>query len=189
MNPDIINSIVTFIVGLFAFYLYWRKGKDEKQAAATIIIMDIRHAEQVVLSLLEKGVVDRTMKNILHDNNWAKYKHLFAGKFSQDDFGAFNRFFDACIEISDARNRMLELFYSSAIAKAEIYQQKIFLINPLSSPEGQSEKIKIFQEINSDDSFFDPDEPKRIIIKNLQLIGRLSNSAAFDRLKKIADIN
>lgn len=189
MNPDIINGAVTFVVGFVAVGVYWLTKRSEKRAAATIVIMDIRHAEQVVLSILEKGMVDRTMKNILHDNNWAKYKHLFAENFSQDDFAAFNRFFEACVEIADARKRMVDVFYSNVTAKAEIMHQKIFSIDDLLSPEGQLKKQKILHEINTDESFFDPNEPKSRILHNLQLMGRLSNTVAFEKLKAIAGIS
>ena len=80
MNPDIINSIVTFVVGLFAIGVYLATKHSEKRNAATIVVMDIRHAEQVVLSLLEKGAVDKSLKIILSENNWAKYK--FRGKLT-----------------------------------------------------------------------------------------------------------
>ena len=102
MSADIINSVVTGIVGLVAFVVYWLQKREIKRNAATIVVMDIRHAEQVVQSILEKGMVDRFLKNILSENNWAKYKHLFASDLSSDDFAAFNRFFDSCVDISDA---------------------------------------------------------------------------------------
>lgn len=188
MNLEIINSIVTFVVGLIALGVYWLTKKSEKQAAATIVVMDIRHAEQVVLSILEKGSVDRFMKNILHENNWAKYKHLFATNFSQDDFAAFNRFFEACVEISAARKRMVDVFYENINTKVELTHQKIFAIEDLLLADGQVKKEKIIKEINTEEAVFDPNEPKMIVLRNLQLIGRLSNTVAFEKLKKIAGI-
>ncbi|TPQ24455.1 hypothetical protein C2U68_19600 [Methylomonas koyamae] len=183
-----LNSIVTFIVGLFAFLVYFLSKRSEKQNAATIVVMDIRHAEQVVLSILEKGLVDKSLKNIISENNWAKYKHLFASDFSYDDFAAFNRFFDACVEISYARNRMLEVFYANLISKASISQQKIFDIEDLGSPEGQIKKQKIISEFNNEVFVFDPDDPKVRIYQSLQLMGRLSNTVAFEKLKILAGI-
>ena len=189
MNPEIFNSIVTFVVGLVALGVYWLTKRGEKQNAATIVVMDIRHAEQVVLSILEKGVVDRTLKNILSENNWAKYKHLFASEFSYDDFAAFNRFFDSCVEIADAKNRMNEVFYASLNAKTSIAQQKILDIQNISSPEAQLEKQKIIEAINAEEFVFEPKEPKERVFRSLQLKGRLSNTVAFEKLKKIGGIN
>lgn len=189
MNPEILNSIVTFVVGLVALGVYWLTKQGEKRNAATIVVMDIRHAEQVVLSILEKNLVDRTLKNILSENNWAKYKHLFASEFSYDDFAAFNRFFDSCVEIADAKKRMNEVFYASLNAKTSIAQQKILDIPNLDSPEGQVERQKIIAGINTESFVFEPDEPKERILRSLQLMGRLSNTVAFEKLKKIGCIN
>lgn len=188
MMPDIINSIVTFVVGLAAYVVYWQTKRNEKKNAATIVIMDIRHAEQVVLSILEKGMIDKSIKNILYENNWDKYKHLFASHFSYDDFAAFNRFFDSCVEIADARKRMGEVFYANINAKASIAQQRIFGIDNLSAPEGQTKKQQVIAEINGEKFVFDPEEPKARILQSLQLMGRLSNTVAFEKLKKQAGI-
>ena len=106
MIENYINGIVTFGVGLVALLVYWLSKRTERKNAATVIVMDIRCAEQVVLSILEKNSIDRYAKEILIENNWSKFKHLFFSALSYDDFTAFNRFFDSCIEISDARKRM-----------------------------------------------------------------------------------
>lgn len=188
MNPEIVNSIVTLLVGLIALVVYRMTKRAEKRNAATIVVMDIRHAEQVVISILEKGMVDRNLKNILFENNWAKYKHLFASFLSSDDFSAFNRFFDSCVEISDATNRMREVFYASLNAKASIAQTKVFAVENLFSPEGQVKKNQIIAEINTEDFVFDPKEPRDRIFRSLQLMGRLSNTVAYEKLKKLGGI-
>lgn len=188
MNPEYLNATVTFVVGFVALAVYWLTKRAEKRNAATIVVMDIRHAEQVVLSILEKGMIDKSLKNILSENNWAKYKHLFASDFSYDDFAAFNRFFEACVEIADARRRMSEVFYANLTSKASIAQQKIFAIESLPGIDGQQKKLQIIAELNSEQFVFDPDEPKARIFQSLQLMGRLSNTVAFEKLKKIAGI-
>lgn len=188
MSPDHLNAAVTFIVGLIALVVYWLTKRAEKKNAATIVVMDIRHAEQVVLLILEKQMVDITIKEILSENNWAKYKHLFASDFSHDDFAAFNRFFVACTEISDARRRMFEIFYANLNAKASITQQKLIEIeNPL-SPEGQAKRQQIINTINTEEFVYQPNEPLNRILSSLPLMGRLSNTIAFEKLKKLGGI-
>ena len=142
-----------------------------------------------VSSRSEKGGVDKSLKIILSENNWAKYKHLFASSLSSDDFAAFNRFFDACVDITDARRRMWEVFNANLTAKASFAQQKILSIKNLLSPEGQAERNQIIAEINGEVFVFDPQEPKDKIFQSLQLMGRLSNTVAFEKLKKIAGIH
>ena len=186
MNIDLINSLVTPLVGSIALIVYWLSKKNEKSSAATIIIMDIRHAENVVQSILEKDSIDISTKDVLLENNWSKYKYLFANDFSQDDFASFNRFFESCVEMSDARMRIREVFYTTINTKARLLQEKIFSIENLSTPEVQESANLITKEINESFSFFDPIEPKTRIMKNLQKMGRLSNTTSFDKLKKFS---
>jgi hypothetical protein len=151
--------------------------------------MDIRHAEQVVLSIVERGSADRNLKIILHENNWAKYKHLFASRFSYDDLAALNRFFDSCVEIAEARKRMKESFFASINAKAALLQEKILTIEDLESPTGQATKNALINRFNTETYFFDPIDPKASIHQSLQLIGQPSSSPAFEKLKRIAKID
>ena len=97
--------------------------------------------------------------------------------------------FDSCVEIADAKKRMNEVFYASLNAKTSIAQQKILDIQNISSPEGQQEKQKIIAAINAEEFVFEPNEPKERVFRSLQLMGRLSNTVAFEKLKKIGGIN
>lgn len=186
MNPEYLNSFATVAVGLFAFAVYWLSKRNEERNAAAIIVMDIRHAEQVVLSLLERAAVDRSLKPILHENNWAKYKHLFATDFSYDDFAAPNRFFDSCVEIAEAKRRMNDVFYAAVNAKAALLQEQILAIVNVESPEGQEARTKLITRFDIEAHVFDPSDPKFIVMQNLNLMGRPSNSPAFAKLKDIA---
>ena len=189
MTPDYLNSLVTFVVGLLAFVVYWLSKRHEKKNAAAIIVMDIRHAEQVILSLLERGTIDRSgLKPILHENNWAKYNHLFASDFSYDDLAAPNRFFDSCVEIADARRRMNEVFFAAVNAKAELLQQRIIDIDEIETPEGQEKRQKLIGRFNKEAYAFDPQDPKNTVQQHLSLMGRPSNSPAFAKLKRTAGI-
>ena len=186
LDPAIINSFVTLLVGTIAFIVYKLQKQHEKKSAASIIVIDIRHAEKIVLSILERGFVDVETKDVLIENNWSKYKHLFAQDFSEDDFSSFNNFFDSCIEMSDARKRIRDTFYINVNAKAEILQQKIFNIENLNTEDGQKKKVEIINTLNNESSLFEPTEPKNRMFKNLQLMGNLTKSHAFVKLKKKA---
>lgn len=188
MHSDYINSAATLIVGTVAFVVYWLNKRNEKRNAATIILMDIRHAEQVVLSILEKGSIDTFVKDVITDNNWEKYKHLFAVNFSQDDFAAFNRFFGACVEISEARSRMLDVFHANLLAKAEKVQHLLLEIKEPDSSEGQEKRQSIINYACKESFVFDPDDPKAKVFRSLQLMGRLSNTTAFEKLKSVAGV-
>ncbi len=57
-----VKNLATPIVGAVALVVYWLNKRNEKRNAATIVLMDIRHAELVVQSILEKGAVDTFVK-------------------------------------------------------------------------------------------------------------------------------
>lgn len=186
---DIANAIVTLLVGSVAILVYGLSKRAERRNAATIIIMDIRHAEQVVMSVLEKDRIDRSMRRIIMENNWVKYKHLFASTFSSDDFSAFNRFFYACVEIAESRERMMSVFEENVRAKSQFIQNEILSIEDPSSSEGQQKRHDIIKQVEAEIYVFEPNEPKLRIRHNLQMMGRLSTTVAFDKLRKIAGRN
>ncbi len=186
MTPDYLSSVVTIVVGLFAFGIYQLGKRHERKAAATILMLDIRQAEQAVLFLLEKNVIDKNMKPVLHENNWAKYKHLFASDFNTDDLSVLNRFFDSCLEIAEARRRMNEVFYASVLAKAELIQQKIFEIDDLETPAGQAARIKVIERFNKETFAFNPEDPIKTIMQHLAIMGRPSEAPVFAKIAQIA---
>ncbi|HAV1338086.1 hypothetical protein CGG78_23930 [Vibrio parahaemolyticus] len=182
---SLLNAVVTLVAGITALVVYLLSKRHERKSAATILLMDIRNAESVVLSIKDKGL-DLWTKEILTDNNWNKLKHLFVGEFSNDEIAAFNRFFDSCSEMKDARSRMRDLFYTTLTSKAQVYQQKVYEIEDINSPQGMQKQQELFQNINRDYGSFDADEPKQRFMKNLELMGALSSTTGFIKLKKCA---
>jgi len=177
------SAIATVGTAVVAWLVYKKAKRDEKRDAANIILMDVRQAEKIVHGLLEKQDVDHNMGKIILENNWSKYKHLFVSEFSQDDFEAFNRFFDSCIQINEARDRMLKLFEAGLSQKAVIAQQRI-----LDEDKNPEDKKKSIDALNKEAYVFVPNEPKEVVFRSLSLMGRLSITCAFEKLKKIAGI-
>ncbi|PTP88150.1 hypothetical protein CWO04_06970 [Vibrio splendidus] len=182
---SLLNVVVTLIAGVTALVVYLLSKRHERKGAATILLMDIRNAESVVLSIKEKGL-DLWTKEILTDNNWNTLKHLFVSEFSNDEIVSFNRFFDSCSEMKDARTRMRDLFYTTLTSKAQIYQQKVYEIEGLNTDAGRIKQQELFHNINSDFGVFNADEPQKRFLKNLEIMGILSNSTGFTKLKKYA---
>lgn len=181
-----LNAFVTFVVGFVALVVYRMQKSAELSDASNIILMDIRHAEQAISHLLERQVIDKNIKPLLVDNNWAKYKHLFASRFSQDDFEAFNRFFFACAAVSDAHKRMSEVFYAGILAKAAYIQQQLMEVENPESEDGKLRREFIINRASKEEYLFDPNEPKTIVMSNLNALSRLSTTVAFHKLSRMA---
>ncbi|MBV8464619.1 MAG: hypothetical protein JO218_01625 [Burkholderiales bacterium] len=184
---DYLNAVVTLVVGAIALLVYRLTRRAERRNAAIIVLMDIRRAEDVIQATLQKGFIDMSMRVIMTENNWAKYKHLFADKFSHDDFKAFNLFFDSCYEIEDARRRVRDVFNANLIAKATAVQE--MLLRNLEGDDGvrKAKRESIIESVNSEEYAFDPREPKKRIFQEILIINKLSGTTAFEKLKRIAE--
>ena len=67
-------------------------------------------------------------------------------------------------------------------------QEKILDIADLDTPAGQEARSKVITKFNNEAYAFDPQDPKNTVLQNLQLMGKPSNAAVFEKLKKIAGI-
>lgn len=184
MWSTIVNILIV-LVGLVALVIYGLTKRAERRDAANILTMDIVRAEEIVLLVRERNMLDKAQKRILTENNWTKYRHLFLSKFSYLEVVSFNRFFDACIEIDEAKRRLDVIFDAGLIAKASIVQEKIFAIQDSSTPIGQAERNKIITQIDDEQHMFLPLEPRDIMIRNISSMSNLSNTPAFEKLQRI----
>jgi hypothetical protein len=182
---DIANGLVTLVVGLVALLVYILQRRAERKSAAILLIMDIRHAERVITEVLQRNSFDRFMGKVQGATNWEVHKHLFASLLSTDDLVSFNKFFLACSEISEARADMRAIFMSNLNSKAQAAQGRLCSLDP-ESQGYQIERAKIINVVSAESWVFDPDDPKERIVKSIQVMGRLTHTPGFIRLKKIA---
>jgi hypothetical protein len=183
-----VNGLVTLVVGLVALVVYGLQRRAERRGAAIILIMDIRHAERVIGDVLQRNTFDRYMGNIQGAKNWDANKHFFVSALSTDDLVAFNKFFLACSEISDARVDMRSCFMASVNAKAVVAQELLCRLNA-NNQNYQEQRAAIIQVVESDSYFFNPGDPITRVVQSIQVMGRLTHTIGFRKLKKIAGMN
>jgi hypothetical protein len=183
-----ISGLVTFVVGFIALLVYLLQRRSEKRSAAILLVMDIRHVERVITEVLQRNSFDRFMGKVQGASNWESHKHLFASVLSTDDLVAFNKFFLACSEISEARADMRSIFMANLTAKASLAQERLCKLDP-DSPNFQSERAVVIDLVSHEKWFFDPDDPKDRIVKSIQVMGRLTQTNGFNKLKKIAGMD
>lgn len=180
-----ITNIFVVLVGLTALVVYWITKRGERRDAANILMMDIVRAEEVILLVREKNMLDMAQKTILTENNWTKYRHLFVSKLSYLEVVALNRFFDACTAIDAAQERMVAIYDAGLGAKATIIQEKIFSIQNLSTSKGQLEKQKNIAQVDQETHMFSPTQPREIMIRTINSMDTLVNTPVFAKLQKI----
>jgi len=182
-----IASLVISTLGGSAFFSYLVTKRGIVRDAANILVMDIKRGEAVVRRIRELKNVEQTQNTILHVNNWMKYRHLFVSKLSYDEVVAFNSFFDGCIAIDEAKKRIDTVFVAGLVAKATIIQQKIFSIEDLPDDARQEKRNKYISEVDKERYLFTPSNPYETITRSIDLFDTLSNTPAFNKLKKIPD--
>jgi hypothetical protein len=180
-----INGVVTVVVGLVALVVFFLQQQDKRRSAAIILIMDIRHAEQVILEVLQRNSFDRFMGNIQGAKNWEINKHLFVSDLSTDDLSHFNRFFLACSEISEARTDMRSNFMVNINAKAVAAQEMLCQLDA-SDEKYQEKRREIIKRVEEENYFFNPGDPIDRVVKSIQVMGRLTQTSGFSKLKEIA---
>jgi hypothetical protein len=69
-------GFITLLVGFFAIYLYLKQKKDHKRGAASLILQEIRYAEQKIRKYRDVRVYKLSDK-LLPTNSWNNNIHLF----------------------------------------------------------------------------------------------------------------
>ena len=107
MNADFLECLSVFIDillvigGLGVFFTYRWQKKNEKRDAASLIILQIEELKEKLLKvndMIVDGAINETSfyetVNILNDNQWEKYKHLFVNKIDNNSYKTINSFYE-----------------------------------------------------------------------------------------------
>lgn len=104
LNSNFLQSAITFIVGLFALLIYRRQKRDQKKAAASSIYLEIQHIESCIPKLKEatrRGSLNLDL-NIIRENSWPKYSHLFSSDFDKDEWITITDFYQNAKVLEDS---------------------------------------------------------------------------------------
>lgn len=111
LNSSFFVALGTIIVGAFAILLYIKQKKDHKRDAASLILQEIRYAEQV-LRTSSDDFRFRLSDKLLPTNSWNDNIHLFLNDLEETEIDILSRFYskvaylDTLIaKISDHKNQ------------------------------------------------------------------------------------
>ena len=85
-------ALITFIVGSFAIGLYLKQKRSYKRDVASLILQEIRYAEQHVRNYKQFGVYPLACK-LVPTNSWYINIHLFARDFKETDVDLISNFY------------------------------------------------------------------------------------------------
>lgn len=204
LDSNLYLAIVTFLVGLSAFYLYTKQQQDTKKEIANIIVSEIRFAEARISEYKRLGIrVSFFMEPILPNNTWSKHHHLYINDLDPiDEYPLLRDFYNKCTLL----DRSLEMVSSSS----QLEQKADAMYKGLSHiAENISESITAqlsrenLEQITSlyriraetflgtftkDGTAYNPDAPRQVSTAILQQIQPIMNTPAGEKLKRIAGV-
>lgn len=171
----IVNSVVTFIVGLVAFFVYRKGRNDTKKDAARTIVLELKTAQQHLLTAKESIIKDRLIKEdlfILRSTQWEKHKYLFARDLKADELAELNAFYEKCISYDEIvkyyngsyRKNEEEIRLNLQSALADYTKGYIADINDTSISDSDDDKRKAYESLI--DKFADEFMKRNIFTKS-----------------------
>jgi hypothetical protein len=100
---DLLNSnlgVVTFLVGFFAIYLYVKQKNDRKRDAASLILQEVRYAEQQIRNFKYFNNY-KLSEHLLPTNSWNDNVHLFLKDLEEGQIDLVSRFYSRAEFIDD----------------------------------------------------------------------------------------
>jgi hypothetical protein len=146
------SAVVTFIVGLFAFFVYSWQKRDKKVNTARLILSEIRIAEQRIQKITELiRVGGQDLPVVLPSNTWNEYSYLFASDFDQDELTELNHFFSNCESIDEYVKRDNEYFWITTQYRAQIAQNLLskFIEESFDEQSKTIDELKLDNLMNS----------------------------------------
>lgn len=159
LDSNSITSLTTLVVGLFAFIIYYKQKVSFKRDAASLILQEIRYAEQQVRIAKDTLQYGFSLSIILlPTNNWNNNIHLFINNLEQNDIDLISKFY------ADAR------YLDRLISKISELKESEVLPIP---PEEPSPTEKAFMA-------------QKILIECTHKFEFIYNTPVTDKLRKIA---
>lgn len=189
LDSSFFIALITLLVGSFAIGLYITQKRDYKRDSASIILMEIRHAEQVIDRMKASGIeISNATHILLPTNNWAKYNYLFIKDLDRDELDLINNFYNQCSVIDNALSQMS---ISKQLEQKGSYIHNILVLiakDAISKADFDNKKNNFLELIQKETYVFRPNAPITTIIQGLNSLAGITTSTAGNKLKKIARI-
>jgi hypothetical protein len=203
-DSNFLQTLVTFAVGLVAWYVYTRQRNDTKRAAANSIFLEIQHVEQCISKVKEavrRGTLQNLDFNVLREDSWSKYSHLFSSDFDKEEWETITDFYTSARLLDESifqTNRSIE----EDIAQIRVNKQRILADitkDTLDHASADSEatldqfnkKVEVFDKLymsRQDDFAYTPVKYLNDAKKCLEDLGRISITTIGTKFKKIIGI-
>jgi hypothetical protein len=205
LDSNFLQTVVTLAVGLVALYVYQRQRKDTKRAAANSIFLEIQHTEHCLPKIKEavrRGTLQNLDFNVLREDSWSKYSHLFSNDFDKEEWEIITDFYTNARLLDESiiqTNRSIE----EDIKQIRINKQRILAnitkdtIYAAGNTDGEAivtqynQKLDVFDKLymsRQDDFAYTPVKYLNDAKKCLEDLDKISITSIGTKFKKIIGI-
>lgn len=204
LNSTFLQTLVTFVVGLVAFVIYFLQKLDKKRTAALMLLLEIQQVEGAAQSAREyirQGDLESIDTRLLQSDTWDQNKHLFTKLFDKDEWDVVTRFYNTArlldstilhshagfnAEVEQIRaNRQLQFAEITRVAVQQIADGK----NKIIVMKEFQDKIKFFDElymIQQNQLRYRPQKLADDAQRYLSELTTISTTSVGQKLKKIS---
>lgn len=193
-----IFDIALVAVGASAFITYFLQQKNQRKAAATLILDQIDSIEKTVHNLKEdyhhnnKALDDDSVylaNEIAYKGAWDEYRYLMVKKLSQSELTLIQRFFESAYQIEKARADIVYCFKLGWDNKSQVtYLKYGQFMDPTYNTQGQNPNALMdrFLENTVSTHSFTPKIAYRALYAELDNYSKLSGTTAYEKLQKMS---
>lgn len=131
--------------GFSALFLYGWQQRERKRTAATLLKSQIDSIEKNVMALKEDHQLGDVSvyysKQIIGENLWDKYKHLFVKMLSQSEIDIIQKFFDNAEQVERSRKDILKTIITAW--EHHSFVQHFYAINCISATKASEDELQI----------------------------------------------
>ncbi len=184
----ILSSIVTLVVGLFAFIIYRFEKNDGERAAASVVLEELRTIEKAIDKLNELKDFFSITPSSLSTEGWKKYRHVLVKYFDYDQMIQMSLFYERVDALKEMLQHWNAVYKQSILAKSENLQAELIRIADEvgSAAEYEAKKKKITDIVHPDGYWFEPNLYKGKILSLLELIHPISTTGVGEKIKAIS---
>ncbi|MCA9346709.1 hypothetical protein KC960_04425, partial [Candidatus Saccharibacteria bacterium] len=117
LNSQFFEALITFVVGLAAWYVYKKQRDDTKRDIANSVLSEIQSAERAIERV--RDYIRDTEKTdisirIIGVNSWTEYRHYFSNDLDEDEWAEINSFYNDAILLDEVLRQSNAVFESNA---------------------------------------------------------------------------
>ena len=194
LDSSLLQTITILVVGVFVFIIYLINKKEEKNRAATILIMEIRGIEEALKKLREaqSNMNFYPTAPIIKENSWEKYKFLFIKNLDQDEYSLISEFYSIACRIEEERSILIRQIIMSFETKCRAMHESFVDVAEhkpeLKPQEFLDETVKIAEKVVLNTPPYQSLTPIKLIEKLIKNIKYIATSSAGSKIKKFARI-